>query len=76
MSKYQVIIPYREPTYETHSSKSDGKQYRAPYTVTALSKEDAIKEALDLFAKEALYSNVGWRHDPEYDQIEVKILEK
>ena len=74
MSRYKVIIPYREPTYELHSGRPRKDPFIAPYEVTAITKEAAIRSALSLFEKDAHNSHVGWRRNPEYEKIQVTRL--
>ena len=74
MSRYKVIIPYREPTYELHSGKPRKNPYIAPYVVAAVTREGAIRSALELFKRDAHYSHVGWRRNPEYDNIKVTLI--
>jgi hypothetical protein len=75
LNSYKVIIPYREPTYETHTgSPSNNPYYSTPFHVAAQNKEEAIKNALELFEKDARLSHVGWRRVPEQDDIIVEQL--
>lgn len=76
MRRYRVVIPYCEPTYEVYKGTKRKRVYRAPYEVSALSKEAAKNNALDLFAKDAQNAHVGWKREPEYDSIEVELIGK
>jgi hypothetical protein len=77
LNSYKVIIPYREPTYEVRTgSPSNNPYYSTPFHVVAQNKEEAIKNALELFVKYASLSNVGWRRVPEHDDIIVELLER
>jgi hypothetical protein len=62
---YKVIIPYREPTYEVHSGKAHPNPYNALYYVTALTKSEAINNALKLFDEDVRNAQVGWIRNPE-----------
>jgi hypothetical protein len=73
-SRYRVIIPYREPTYELYSGSSREKPYRASYIVTANSKEEALQKALDLFNRDARHSHVGWQREPDHEKCEVELI--
>jgi hypothetical protein len=87
LNSYKVIIPYREPTYEVRTGSPSNNPYYStpfhvnpyystPFHVVAQNKEEAIKNALELFVKYASLSNVGWRRVPEHDDIIVELLER
>ncbi len=76
LRRYQVIIPYREPTYEKHRGSLLNAPYFARYKVTAGTEEAAVQNALMLFERDAVNSSVQWIRIPDYKNIKALLLNK
>lgn len=73
LHRYRVIIPYSEPSYETHRGLQREEPYRAEYFVFACSPEEAKIDAIFQFHDDAKHAHVGWIRIPDYDvKIEIR----
>ena len=73
---YEVLIPYREPTYEMRRPEGPrARPFVSGFTVSASSEEDAIKEAVRRFKERALNSSVAWGREIDHDGISVQRLD-
>ena len=76
LHRYRVIIPYREPTFETHRDLQQKKPYRAEYFVTESSPEEAEISAIVQFHDDAKHAHVGWIRIPDYSGIKVEMIQE
>lgn len=76
LHRYKVIIPYREPTYEIHRGKRPDEPYSAEYFITASSPEEAEKEAITQFHKEAENTSVSLMREPDYSGIKIEMVQE
>lgn len=70
--RWNVKIPYQEPTYSARQGET--KTYTCSYEVTAPSRDEAIREALRRFEGLAKESGVRWIREPLEDQVDARAL--
>jgi hypothetical protein len=58
-SVYDVVVSYREPTYEAHAGPK-AEPYRWTYRIRASSEADAARGARRQFDEAQRLSSVGW----------------
>ena len=71
LQTYQVIIPYREPTYEIRQASPRKKPYISEVTVSAVNPKEAEESAIREFRQRAMNSSVFWVREIDRSGIRV-----